>query len=216
MTRIVVVDDHHIVREGLRALLATEPDFQLVDEASDGLEAIRLVERLEPDVLILDVMIPGLNGLDVTRRVSKSSPKTRVIILSMHSNEAYVIEALKNGAAAYVLKGATATELVLAIREVAAGRRFLSSPLSERAIETYVARAQESDPLEAYDTLTTREREVLQLVAEGNSNQQAAARLFISPRTVETHRANLMNKLSLRNHADLVRFAFERGILAHR
>jgi DNA-binding NarL/FixJ family response regulator len=157
-------------------------------------------------------MMPGLNGLEVTRQVGRRSPDTRVILLSMHANEAYVLEALRNGATAYVLKDCTAAELVSAVREVQAGRRYLSPPLSERAIESYLQKA-EAATLDIYNTLTAREREVLQLAAEGHSNSDISSRLFISPRTVEIHRANLMRKLGLRNQTDLIRFALRRGIV---
>ena len=209
---LLLADDHHVVRQGLRALLEAEPDFRVVGEASDGLEVADLVERLQPRVLIVDLMMPGLNGLEVTRQVSKRSPQTRVLILSMHSNEAYVLEALRNGAAAYVLKDSSATDLVHAVREVAAGRRYLSPPLSERALDTYRQRAKEAT-LDIYETLTTREREVLHLAAEGHTNAEIAARLGISPRTAETHRANLMRKLGLQTQTDLVRYALRRGII---
>lgn len=212
MTTILLADDHHVVRQGLRALLEGEPGFSIVGEASDGLEAADLVERLKPDILIVDLMMPGLNGLEVTRQVGRRSPDTRVILLSMHANEAYVLEALRNGATAYVLKDCTAAELVSAVREVEAGRRYLSPPLSERAIESYLQKA-EAATLDIYNTLTAREREVLQLAAEGHSNSDISARLFISPRTVEIHRANLMRKLGLRNQTDLIRFALRRGIV---
>ena len=212
MTTIVLADDHRVVRQGLRALLEAESGFRLVGEAGDGLETVQLVERLHPDVLVLDLMMPGLNGLEVTLQVGKRSPQTRVVILSMHANEAYVLEALRNGAAGYVLKDASAAELVQAVREVAAGRRYLSSPLSERAIEAYVGKAQETT-LDRYETLTTREREVLHLVAEGHTNAEIAARLSISPRTAETHRANMMRKLGLQTQTDLIRYALRRGII---
>ena len=209
---LLLADDHHVVRQGLRALLQAEPDFRVVGEASDGLEVVDLVERLRPTVLVVDLMMPGLNGLEVTRQVSKRSPQTRVLILSMHSNEAYVLEALRNGAAAYVLKDSSAADLVHAVREVAAGRRYLSAPLSDLAIETYRQKAKEAT-LDIYETLTTREREVLHLAAEGRSGSDIASRLSISPRTVETHRANLMRKLGLHTQTDLVRYALRRGIL---
>jgi DNA-binding NarL/FixJ family response regulator len=212
MTTIALADDHHIVRHGLRALLETERDFRIVGEASDGIEAVRMAESLKPDVLIVDLMMPGLNGLEVTRQTGQVSPRTRVIILSMHTNEAYVLEALRKGATGYVLKDTHASDLVQAVREVAAGRRYLSPPLTERAIELYIQKA-EIATLDIYDTLTTREREVLQLAAEGYTNAEIAARLFISPRTAETHRANLMRKLGLRTHTDLIRYALKRGIL---
>jgi DNA-binding NarL/FixJ family response regulator len=212
MTTIVLADDHHVVRQGLRSLLEAEPDFSVVGEASDGLETAQLVERLQPDVLVLDLMMPGLNGLEVTRQVGQRSPQTHVVILSMHANEAYVLEALQAGAAAYVVKESTSAELVRAVREAVAGRRYLSPPLSERAIEAYMQKA-ESAALDPYETLTAREREVLHLAAEGHNTAEIADRLFISRRTVETHRANLMRKLGLRSQTDLIRYALQRGIL---
>lgn len=211
-TTIVLADDHVVVRQGLRALLEAEPDFAIVGEAADGLEVADLVERLKADVLILDLMLPGLNGLEVTRQVQQRSPQARIVVLSMYANEAYVLEALRNGAGAYVLKEASAADLVHAIREVMAGRRYLSPPLSESAIELYVQKAKAA-PRDSYEALTTREREVLQLAAEGQSNPGIADRLGISVRTVETHRANLMHKLDLRSQTDLVRYALRRGIL---
>ena len=212
MTTIVLAEDHHIVRQGLHILLQAERNFSIIGETGDGLEAVQLVERLQPDVLVLDLMMPSLNGLEVTRQVTKRAPQTRIIILSMHANEAYVREALRNGAAGYVLKESSAADLVQAVREAIAGRRYLSPPLSERAINAYVQKA-EAATLDVYDTLTTREREVLHLVAEGNTIGTIASRLFISPRTVETHRTNLMRKLSLRSSAELVRYALQRGLL---
>jgi DNA-binding NarL/FixJ family response regulator len=212
MTTIVLADDHQIVRQGLRALLEAEPDLSIVGETGDGLEAVDLVERLQPDVLVVDLMMPGLNGLEVTRQVRKRSRQTYVVILSMHDNEAYVLEGLRNGAAGYVLKESNTTDLVQAIREVTAGRRFLSTPLSERAIEIYMQKA-ESTTLDLYETLTTREREILHLAAEGYSYKEIGARLTISPRTAETHRTNLMRKLGLSTQTDLIRYALQRGIL---
>ncbi len=212
MPTIVLADDHHIVRQGLRALLESEPNFRLVGETGDGLAAVRMVEKLQPQVLITDVMMPGLNGLEVTRQVRKAAPQTRVIILSMHANDAYVVEALKNGAVGYVLKDSQAADLVQAVKEVAAGRRYLSPPLSEREIELYVKKV-EHVPEDPYESLTNREREVLQMAAEGRTSAEIAERLFISPRTAEGHRANVLRKLVLQNHTDLVRFALKRGIL---
>ncbi len=212
MTTIVLADDHHIVRQGLRVLLEGQPDFQLVGEAGDGLEAVQLTERLKPDVLIIDLMMPSLNGLEAARQVSQRSPHTRVVVLSMHANEAYVLEALRNGAAGYVLKDSSAADLVHAVREVVAGRRYLSSPLSERAIAAYIQKASDV-ALDPYEMLTNREREVLHLAAEGYTNAEIADQLSISPRTAETHRANLMHKLGLRTHTDLIRYALRRGIL---
>lgn len=210
--RIVLADDHPIVRQGLRALLEAEADFQVVGEASDGLEAVALVERVKPDVLVLDLMMPGLAGLQVARQTRQRSPWTRIVILSMHADEGYVLEALTAGASAYVLKKSTTGDLVKAIRDAIAGRRFLSPPLSEHLIDAYVEKAK-STPLDSYNTLTPREREVLQLAAEGHPNAAIATRLSISPRTVEMHRASLMRKLSLQNQVELVRYALQRGIL---
>jgi two-component system, NarL family, response regulator NreC len=212
ITTIVLADDHQIVRQGLRALLKSVPGLHLLGEASDGLETVRLAERQQPDVLVVDLMMPGLNGMDATRQVLKRSPHTRIVVLSMHSNEAYVVEALRAGASAYVLKEAGADDLVAAIRAAAQGRRYFSPPISEQAIKEYLSRAKET-PLDPYETLTIREREVLQLTAEGHSGNAISERLFISPRTVETHRMNLMRKLGLRNQKELIRYAVERGLL---
>jgi two-component system, NarL family, response regulator NreC len=209
---IVLADDHQVMRQGLRLLLEAEEGFCVVAEAGDGQEATTLAERLQPDVLIADLMMPGLNGLKVTQQVSQRAQRTHIVILSMYADEAYVVEALRSGASAYVLKHASAAHLLHAVREVAAGRRYLSPPLSEHAIEIYLHKAlhSRSDPS---GLLTARECKVLQLVAEGNTNAQIAAVLGISPRTVETHRANLMHKLDLNTQADLIRYALQRGII---
>jgi DNA-binding NarL/FixJ family response regulator len=211
-TRIVLADDHPVVRHGVRSLLQAEPDFSIVGEASSGLETVQLVEKLQPEVLVVDLMLPGLNGLEVTRQVKQRLPQTRVVVLSMHANEPYVLEALKNGASGYVLKDSSGTDLVLAVKQVLGGQRYLSPPLSERAVEAYLQRSQDTS-FDPYDALTEREREVLHLAAEGMSNPDIANRLSISPRTVETHRANLMRKLGLRTQTDLIRYALKRGIL---
>lgn len=213
MTTIALAEDHHLVRQGFKLVLSAESDFKLVGEAADGLEAVQLVDKTQPDLLLLDLMIPRLHGLEVTRQVRKEHPNTKVIILSMHADEPYVMEALRNGASGYVLKDCTAADLVLAVRTVAAGRRYLSPILAERALTGYVEHPGESD-LDVYETLTNRERLVLQLAAEGKTSAEIATALFISPRTAETHRANLMRKLNLRSQTDLVRFAIRRGIIA--
>lgn len=212
MISLVLADDHHVVRQGLRSLLEAEPDLQVVGEAANGLEAVRLVEKLRPDILVVDVMMGGISGLEVARQVSKQSPKIGIVILSMYSNEAYVLEALKAGAKAYILKESTASELVKAVRAAAAGHRYLSSSLSERAIEAYIEKSKDTvfDP---YDTLTTREREVLHLAAQGCTNADIATRLYISRRTVEAHRANMMQKLGLHTQTQLISYAIRRGIL---
>lgn len=212
MITLVLADDHHVVRQGLQTLLETEPDFHIVGESGDGLETVQLVERLGPNVLVLDLMLPGINGLEVTRQLSQRAPQTRVIILSMYANEAYVVEALRNGAAGYVLKRSSASDLVQAVRDVGRGGRYLSAPFSETSIETYLQKAQEAGQ-DTYDLLTTREREVLQLAARGHTNPEIATRLFISSRTVEMHRANLMRKLNIHTQTDLIRYALKRGIM---
>ena len=212
MTSIILADDHHVVRQSFRLLLESEPDFQVIGEAATGLEAIDTAERLRPDVLVVDLMMPELNGIEVARRVKKQIPNTIIVILSMHENEAYVLEALRAGVSAYVLKKSTAQELVYAIRQGMAGHIFLSPPLSEHAIQAYLQKAKATD-LDPYETLTAREREVLHLAAEGLNHTAIAARLSISPRTVEMHHSNLMRKLHLRSQTELIRFALQRGIL---
>jgi DNA-binding NarL/FixJ family response regulator len=209
---IILADDHPVVRRGMHALLADEPDFSIVGEIGDGLETVRLVEAMKPDILVLDLMMPGLSGLEVLRIVRQRSPQTRVVILSLYSDIAFVAEALKDGASGYVLKGCEEENLVRAVREAAAGRRYLSPPVTERAIDAYVeqTRAAHLDP---HETLTIREREVLQLAAEGKTSPEIAARLHISQRTVENHRANLMRKLGIKNQSELVRYAVRRKLI---
>ena len=211
-TTILLADDHRIVRQGLRALLAGEADFEVVGEADDGREALELVKRLSPDVLVLDLMMPGLNGLEVARQLPRQSPGVRVVVLSMYDDEGFVLEALANGVSGYVLKDSNSSDFVHAVREVAAGRRYLSPPLSDRAIEAYQQRAKVGT-MDKHETLTTREREVLQLSAEGHTNSEIAARLGISTRTAETHRSRLMHKLGLHTQSDLIRYAIRRGII---
>jgi DNA-binding NarL/FixJ family response regulator len=211
-TTIVLADDHRIVRQGLNALLAAESDFKVVGEAGDGREALEQVRRLAPDVLVLDLMMPGLNGLEVARQLHKQTPKVGVVVLSMHDDEGFVLEALANGVSAYVLKDSNSSDLIQAVREAAAGRRYLSPPLSDRVIETYLQMAKVGT-MDKHETLTTREREVLQLSAEGHTNSEIAARLGISTRTAETHRSRLMHKLALHTQADLIRYALRRGII---
>jgi DNA-binding NarL/FixJ family response regulator len=196
----------------LRHLLEGEPNFKVVGEAGDGLEALLLIERLKPNILVVDMMMPGLNGLEVLRQIKQISPNTRSIVLSMQSADAYVIEALKNGAAGYVLKETGPSELVNAVREVTQGKQYLSIKLSERLQGS--ARKIMDTPSDIYETLTTREREILQMTAEGRTSQEVGDKLVISPRTVEVHRSNLMNKLGLHNQTELIRFAIKRGILS--
>ena len=212
MINVVLADDHAIVRKGIKALLDQEGDFKVVGEAGDGLQAVELVEELKPEILVLDLMMGGINGMEVARQLSKKSPQTGIVVLSMHSSEPYVQEALRCGAKAYILKDNTTEELVHAIREVAAGRRYLSAPLAERAIEVY-AQKKPADSKDPYEQLTTREREVLQMALQGLSDAKIAASLFISPRTVETHRANMLRKLGVRSQADLLKYAMLRGLI---
>jgi DNA-binding NarL/FixJ family response regulator len=208
--RLVLADDHAVVREGVCALLASDPEFEVVGQAGDGAEVVDLVERLRPDVVVLDLMMPGAGGLEVTGQLARRSDPPAVLILSMHESEAYVVEAMRRGAAGFALKQAPAGELARGIRTVAAGARYLSPPLSDRAVDAYLRGPDQQEP---EDMLTVREREVLRLAAEGRNNAEVAALLFISRRTVETHRARAMKKLGLRNHVELARYAIERGVL---
>jgi DNA-binding NarL/FixJ family response regulator len=199
------------VRQGLRALLDGQPDISVVGEAADGPEATQLVERLKPDVLVVDMMMGGMNGIEVTRHVRKLSPKTCVVVLSMHSDEGYVLEALRAGAKAYVLKDSIADDLLHAMREAVLGRRYLSHQLSEQAIEGYLQK-EEGAALKPHERLTVREREVLHMLAEGLNNNEIAARLSISRRTVEVHRARVMRMLGVHNQVQLLRYAIQAGI----
>lgn len=209
--RILLVDDHALIRDGLRAVFADEADFQIVGETGDGLEVVSLVECLQPDILLLDLMLPGLSGLEITRQIKQRVPHTRIVILSANMNEAYVSEALLSGALAYVPKNSPYGELLKAIRSAMNGQLYLSPPLSEESIETF-RHMTRNNGHDKYKTLTPRERQVLHLVAEGVTNHEMGARLKISPRTVEMHRANLTRKLGLRSTAELVRYALKRGI----
>ena len=211
--RIVLAEDHQIVREGLRSLLRDAKGYEVVGETGDGLEVEPLVALHRPDVLVADLVLPGLNGIEATRRVRKRHPDTRVVVLSMHADEPFVVEALAAGASAYVLKDTTATELLRAIAEAAAGRRYLSAAIVASLPGLDRSRPASSEGADPYEALTDREREVLQLVAEGLTSRGIAERLGLSPRTVESHRANLMAKLRTPSTAGLVRFVAERGLL---
>jgi len=212
---ILLADDHTILRQGLRLLLESEPDFNIIGEASNGLEVLTKVDTLAPEVVVLDVGIPELNGLEVTRLICQRRHHPKVVVLSMYSKEAYVLEAMRNGASAYVLKGGEVNELVQAIRQAVQGIRYMSPPLTERAIESYLHQMKE-EPFDPYDTLTNREREILHLIAEGHINSEISKSLVISLRTVETHRAKIMHKLGLNSHLELMRFAMDRGIVSPR
>jgi RNA polymerase sigma factor (sigma-70 family) len=211
MTTILLADDHQVVREALRLLLESQPDFKVIAETGDGLEAAQLMEKHKPDILIADMMMPGLSGLEVARRTKRISPATKVLVLSMYDAESYVVESLQAGVAGYVLKKSSSQELILAIHQALAGNLYLSPSLNERAIQAYLQRSQDSRVEDLFDTLTDREREVFHLAAEGWSNPQIAERLSLSVRTVEMHRSNLMKKLGLGSQTDLVKYAVKRG-----
>jgi DNA-binding NarL/FixJ family response regulator len=211
--RVLVADDHGIVRRGLRSLLETEPGVSVVAEAADGLEVLRLCDEHQPDTLILDIGMPKLNGLEVAARVQKLERPPRVIILSMHSDESYIIRALAAGARAYLLKDATDEDLLPAVRAVASGKPFFSPAVTAVLVEDYVRRLQARGLTDSYHLLTDREKEVLQLLAEGRSNKEVATLLDLGLSTVETHRANLMQKLNLHNTAEIVLYAVRKGII---
>jgi DNA-binding NarL/FixJ family response regulator len=209
--RILIADDHAIVRAGIRALLQLYPDFEVVGEAADGYEAILQTRRLQPDIVLMDIGMPGMDGLAATREIVRVAPRTRVLILSQHENREYVMPALRAGASGYVLKRAPDETLIRAIRAVYAGETYMDPRLTDLLVEE-VRRSGEgpTDPLE---TLSEREREILVLLAQGKSYQEIAQTLFISVKTVDFHRANLMRKLGLKNRAELVQFAMRRGLI---
>jgi DNA-binding NarL/FixJ family response regulator len=208
---VILADDHPVVRQGLRSALTVDPEFSISAETADGLETVRLVERLQPDVLILDLLMPGLNGLDVLPIVRQRAPRTRVVLFTPYAHEDLVLRAMKNGASACVLKSCNLDRIVDAVRSVIAGRRYLSPGVSAPSFDACQERARSAqDP---HDRLTPRERQALQLAGEGHSCAAIAARLSISRRTAETHRANALRKLGLKSQADLVRYAIRRGML---
>ncbi len=211
--RVLLADDHAIVRRGLRSLIESQPGFKVVAEAADGLEALRLSEEHQPDAIILDVGMPKLNGIEVAERVQKQSRPPSVIILSMHADESYIIRALAAGARAYLLKDATDEDLLPALRAVASGKPFFSPTVTGVLIEDYVRQLQARGLTDSYHLLTDREKEVLQLLAEGRSNKEVAALLDVGVSTVETHRANLMQKLNLHNTAEIVLYAVRKRII---
>jgi len=211
--RIVIAEDHTILREGLKSLLRADPDFDIVGEAEDGRDAIRCVQALSPDLVLLDLSMPRMNGLDALKEIKKQSPEAKIIILTVHKTEEYVLTALQAGADGYVLKDATHSELVMAIKNVLMGKRYLSPGISEKVIEGYLEGRKTIKTRSAWDTLTQREREILKLIAEGYKNKEIADYLFISLKTVEKHRANLMRKLDLHNAAALTAYAMEKGLI---
>ncbi len=211
--RVLLADDHSIVRRGMRSLLETEASVEVVAEAADGLEALRLCEEHHPDLLILDVAMPKLNGIEVAARAQKIQPPPRTIMLSMHLDESYVMRSLNAGARGYLLKDATDEDLLPAIRAVAAGKSFFSPAVSGMLAEEYVEQLQERGLTDSYDLLTDREKEVLQLLAEGRSNKEVAVLLEVGLSTVETHRGNLMQKLGLHSTAEIVLYAVRKRLI---
>jgi DNA-binding NarL/FixJ family response regulator len=212
MIRVVLAEDHTVVRQGLRLLLESAGDISIAAEVEDGLHVVKTCEETSPDVLVLDLGLPGLHGLEVIRQVTRRMPLVRVLVLSMHPHEEYVRGALANGARGYLLKGCEASELLDAVRRIARGERYLGTDVPSH-LRDALHDPGGLDAADPYETLTPREREVLQLMAEGHTNAAIAARLFVSVRTVETHRSNILRKLRLRNQTDVVLFAVRRGIL---
>jgi DNA-binding NarL/FixJ family response regulator len=212
--RIVLADDHTILREGLRALLSADPDFEIIGEAGDGREAVRCVEKLGPDLLLMDLSMPRMIGMDAISEIKKRYPETKIIALTVHKTEEYLLSTLQAGVDGYVLKDATHDELVMAIHNVMAGKRYLSPGISEKVIEGYLEGKEDSLTASSWQKLSQREREVLKLIAEGYKNKEIAEDLCISLKTVEKHRANLMKKLDLHNAAVLTVYAVQKGLVS--
>ena len=212
--RLFLGDDHTLVRHGLRKILEERPDWEIVGEADDGRSAVKKVVALQPDVAILDIGMPLLNGIDATRQIVHKAPSVKVLILSMHSDETYVTRALNAGATGYLLKDSAGKDLIKAVTAVSQGEAFFSPAVSRLMLDDYMRRAATSGVTERYDTLSDREREIFQLVAEGRSNKEVAELLGISPATVETHRARILQKLDIHNTAELVLYAVRRGVIS--
>jgi two-component system, NarL family, response regulator NreC len=211
--RVLLADDHTILRAGLKMMLNAQPDIETVGEASDGRQAISEAERLSPDVVIMDITMPECNGIEATRHIKRLLPDVRVLVLTMHENEEYLFQTLRAGAAGYMLKEAADTDLISAIRVVASGRFYLSPSAQSMLVSDYLQRVHTGEERDSYSALTEREREILKLVAEGYTNNRIGERLFISPKTVDTHRTHVMDKLNLHSRAELVRYAMRRGLL---
>ena len=212
--RILLADDHTIMRNGLRLLLERQPGFQVIGEAADGRETVEMTDTLHPDVVILDIAMPNLNGLEAARQIASKLPSIAVVILSMHSDESYVLRALKAGARAYLLKDSAESDLIAAIKAVTEGKAFFSPAISKMLVDDYVRRLQQRGVDDSYELLTTREREILQLLAEGKSNKDVANLLNLSPYTVETHRGNIMQKLNLHSVPELILYAVRKGVIS--
>lgn len=214
MIRIVLADDHNVLRAGLKALLQRQRDFEVVGEASDGRELLQLVEELAPDVVITDIGMPRLNGTEATSQIAAKHPQTRVIVLSMHSDEGYVLRALKAGARGYLVKESAEADLMTAVRTVHAGRAFFSPSVSALLVEDYVRQMRDRGVEDSYELLSPREREVLQLIAEGQSNKDIAQSLSLSVYTVETHRGSILKKLNLHSVPDLILYTVRKGVIS--
>lgn len=211
--RIVLADDHTIIRSGLRLLLDQQADFKVVAEASDGREAVDQISKLHPEVAVLDIGMPQLNGIEATRQIATEEPETKVVILSMHSDEGYVLRALKAGARAYILKNSAEADLIRAVRTVAEGKSFFSPVISKMLLEDYVRQIRDKHVEDSYDLLTPREREVLQLLAEGRTNKEVANLLHLSVYTVDAHRGNILQKLNLHGVPEMILYAVRKGII---
>jgi two-component system, NarL family, response regulator NreC len=212
--RILLADDHGVVRKGLRFLVESEPDLEVVGEAADGREAIELAGRLEPNVIVMDIGMPRLNGIDATTEIVRMHPQTAVIILSMHSDETYLLRTLSAGAKGYLLKDSAEEDLVLAIRSVSQGMPFFSPAIAKTLLDDYVRRLQQNGAADSYELLSGREKEILQLLARGKTNKEVATLLDVSAYTVETHRAHIMQKLNLHNTAEIVLYAVRKKIVS--
>jgi len=212
-TRILLADDHTVMRAGIRLLLEREDDFQVVAEAKDGHEAVSLAQTVGLDVAVVDIAMPNLNGIDATRQLLAGNPSIAVVILSMHTDETYVLRALRSGAKAYILKSAAEADLIHAVHAVRQGRSFFSPSVSRMLLEDYIRQMQREGAVDSYELLTNREREILQLIAEGKSNKDISALLNISSYTVETHRNHVLQKLNCHNAAELTLYAVRKGII---
>ena len=213
MIRILLADDHTVIRKGLRALLERQPEFLVVAEAADGREAVDGAEATNPDVAVIDIAMPNLNGIEAARRITERRPETAVVILSMHADEGYVLRALKAGARGYLLKDSPEDALIQAIRAVHAGKAFFSPEVSRMLAEDYMRQMSQRGVEDSYELLTPREREVLQMLGEGKSNKDVATQLNLSTYTVETHRANILEKLNLHSTAEMILYAVRKGIV---
>jgi DNA-binding NarL/FixJ family response regulator len=212
--RIVIAEDHTILREGLRSLLSSNPEFEVVGEAEDGWKAIQCVQKYKPDLILTDLSMPKMNGMEAIREIKRQSPETKVIVLTVHKAEEYILTTFKAGANGYLLKDSTHTELEMAIKKVLSGKQYISPEISEKVIEGYLEGKKTLKKKTSWDTLTTREREILKLIAEGYKNKEIADNLCISVKTIEKHRANLMEKLNLHNVQALTAFAIEKGLVS--